>query len=129
MNKLKIVGIILGIVAICFVIYGSVGVNKSKFGSASSGLPSSIATSSNPTVGTTAVLLFATSTCASRVITTVASPVMLTFSDNQGKVPTAVYGHLQGASTTVVYDSGLYGCDAVRAYGFVSSAISVSESR
>ena len=129
MNKLKIVGIILGIVAICFVIYGSVGVNKSKLGSASSGLPSSIATSSNPTVGTTAVLLFATSTCASRVITTVASPVMLTFSDNQGKVPTGVYGHLQGASTTVAYDSGLYGCDAVRAFGFVSSAISVSESR
>lgn len=96
---------------------------------APSGLPSTIATTSNPTVGTTAVLVFATSTCASRVVTTVASPVMITFSDAQGKIPTALFGHLQPASTTVAYDSGQYGCGAVRMYGFTSSAITVSESR
>lgn len=96
---------------------------------APSGLPATVATSSSPTVGTTASLIFATSTCAARTITTVASPVMLTFSDNQGRVPTAISGHLQAASTTVTYDSGQFGCDAVRAYGFVSSAITITESR
>ena len=54
---------------------------------------------------------------------------MLTFSDNQGKVPSGVYGHLQAASTTVAYDGGQYGCGAVRIYSFTSQAITVSESR
>lgn len=105
--------------------------NQSNYAHASapSGLPSTIATSSNPTVTTTPSLVFATSSCAARIITTVASPIMITFSDNQGKVPSGIFGHLQPASTTVVYDSGQYGCGAVRIYSFVSSAITVSESR
>ena len=98
--------------------------------SAPSGLPATVATSSNPTVTTTASLVIATSTaCSARIVTTVASPIMLTFSDNQGKVPTGTYGHLQPASTTVAYDSGQYGCGAVRIYSFVSSAITVTETR
>ena len=96
-------------------------------GSAPSGLPAKVATSTNPTVGTTALTVFATSSCAARIITTVASPIMVTFSDQF--TPTATYGHLQAASTTVAYDSGQYGCGAVKVYSFVSSAISVSESR
>jgi hypothetical protein len=44
-------------------------------------------------------------------------------------VPTALIGHLQAASTTVSYDSGIYGCNAVRIYSFASSIITVSESR
>lgn len=100
--------------------------------SAPSGLPATIATTSNPTVNTTAALVFATSTnqsCAARIITTYASPIMLTFSQNQGKIPTGTFGHLQPASTTVAYDSGQYGCNAVYIYSFVSQAITVSESR
>lgn len=92
-------------------------------------IPATVATSSNPTVGTTGVLVFATSTCSARIVTTYASPVMITFSDRIGQVPTGTYGHLQAASTTVAYDGGLYGCGAMKMYGFVSSAITVSESR
>lgn len=93
------------------------------------GLPATVATSSSPTINTTPAILFATSTCATRVITTVASPIMLTFSDVQGKVPSGTTGHLQAASTTVAYDADLYGCGTFRAFGFVSSAITVTESR
>lgn len=98
---------------------------------APSGLPATVATSSNPTVGTTASLLFATSSnCAARIITTYANPVMLTFSDIVGQVPSAIAGHLQTASTTVVYDAGLWGCNAVRVYGYAANtAITVTESR
>jgi hypothetical protein len=54
---------------------------------------------------------------------------MITFTDAQGKVPTATFGVLQAASTTVAYDASQYGCGAVRIYSFVSSAITVQEAR
>lgn len=128
---MKIQSLSYGIViALVLAIVYMFGASATRVGaSAPVGLPTTVATTSNPTIGTTASLLFATSTCDARIITTVASPIMLTFSDVQGKVPTGVFGHLQAASTTVVYDSGQYGCNAVRAYGFVSSAITVTETR
>lgn len=99
-------------------------------GSAPSGLRAIVATTSNPTVTSTAGLVFATSTqCSARVITTYASPIMVTFSDVQGKVPTGTFGHLQAASTTVAYDSGIYGCETVRIYSFTSQAITVTETQ
>jgi hypothetical protein len=109
-----------------FLLLGSASVSAS----APSGLPATIATSSNPTVTTSAALVFATSTaCASRVITTYASPVMITFTDRIGQTPTGTFGHLQPASSTVAYDSGLYGCGAVKIYSFATQAITVSEGR
>lgn len=93
-------------------------------------IPATVATSSNPTVGTTAVTLFATSTCAARVITTYANPIMLTFGDYANQTPTATYGHLQSASTTVTYDAGQYGCGLFKVYGYTANtAITVTESR
>ena len=89
----------------------------------------SVATTSNPTVGPLALTLFATTTCSSRVITTAASAVMLTFSDYAGQTPTGSFGHLQGASTTVSYDSGTYGCGLFKAYAFSSTTITVTETR
>lgn len=86
-----------------------------------------VATSTNPTVDTTARVVFATSTCSARVVSTTASPVMMTFAD--GYTPTATYGHVQGASTTVAYDASLYGCGQVRIYSFVAGNITVSEIR
>lgn len=97
--------------------------------SAPSGIPATVATTSPALVNTSASTVFATSTCASRTISTVASPIMITFSDVQGSVPTGTFGHLQAASTTVAYDSGLYGCGALKVYSFVSSTITVMESR
>jgi hypothetical protein len=107
---------------------GTTNVNAS----APSGLPATVATSSAALVNTTASMLFATSTagqCSARIVTTYASPIMLTFSDYIGQSPTGQFGHLQGASTTVAYDSGLYGCGLVKAYSFVSQTITISESR
>lgn len=122
-----VAAIVLTVAAILFVMADS---SQLAHASAPSGLPATIATSSNPTVTTTASLVVATtSACAARIITTVASPVMITFGDTSFGGPTGTYGHLQPASTTVAYDSGLYGCGAVRIYSFVSSAITVSESR
>lgn len=98
--------------------------------SAPSGLPATVATSTSPTVTTTQKLVFATSSaCAARIITSRTAPLMITFSDVQGKTPTGVIGHQQAASTTVAYDSGLYGCGAVRIYAYASSVITVTETR
>lgn len=117
--------ILTAIIAIGF----NINSNKAS-ASAPPGLPATIATTSNPTVTNTASLVFATSSCAARTITTYASPVMITFGDVAGNGgPTGVFGHLQAASTTSTYDSGQFGCGAVRIYSFVSQAITVSESR
>lgn len=67
--------------------------------------------SSVPAAGTVATLR-ATSSCAMRIITTKASPILLTFSD-ESPVPTKAT--LQAASTTVEYSSEKYGCGAVKA--------------
>ena len=46
---------------------------------------------------------------------------MLSFDANI--TPNASTGILQAASTSVVYDSALYGCDAITAFGWSSSTI------
>lgn len=85
---------------------------------APSGLPATVATSSSQIVITSAPIIFATSTCAARIITVNAGGnIMLTFSDMLGQTPTATFGRFQAASTTVEYDSGIYGCGSVKAYG------------
>lgn len=71
--------------------------------------------------------------CKARVITTRGdSAIMLSFGDKtngdfSSTTLAATIGHLQSASTTVVYDSSLYGCGRWTAYAWVSSTISVSE--
>lgn len=75
----------------------------------------------------------ANDTCKARVVTTQGlSAVMLSFGDKtngdfSSTTLSGQVGHLQAASTTVVYDSGLYGCGRWTAYAWVSSTISVSE--
>lgn len=117
------------ILTVLFLVYVIGFSTTGTLGGAPQGLGATVATSSNPVIGTSGVILFSTSTCAARVITTVASPIMLTFSDYSAQTPTATFGHLQLASTTVTYDSGQYGCGLFKAFGFVSSAITISESR
>ena len=80
-----------------------------------------------------AITLFSANVdCASRIITTYAQPIMLTFATStdldQVVMPTGSFGHYQAASTTIAYDSGLYGCGLWQAYGFeASTTISTSE--
>lgn len=97
--------------------------------SAPSGLPATVASSSAPRVTSTQSLVIATSSCSARIISTATSSVRITFSDIQGAVPTDDRGHWQGASTTVAYDSGLYGCDAVRVWSQSAQIIEVSDVR
>lgn len=96
--------------------------------SAPSGLPTVMATTSQAAVSSTASLVFATSSCAARIIsTTGAGGIMISFTDRQGFVPSATLGFWQAASTTVAYDSGQYGCSAVRIYSGASQIITVGE--
>src|SRR3990167_3817136 len=73
-------------------------------------LSAAVATSSTVTVSTAAVTAFATSTCASRIVTTNAQPIRFEFSDRDGFVLSTAIGHTQLASTTVAYDASVYGC-------------------
>ncbi len=122
----KTYGIGLGIIALLLILGY---VSQTVHASAPSGLQASVATTSLSLVGTSASTIFATSTCSARIITTYASPIMLTFSERQSIQPSGIFGRLQDASTTVSYDSGIYGCEAVQAFSFVSQNITVMETR
>ena len=126
-NKLAFFGILLAVFSLVYSF--STLDTKHAEASAPSGLPATVATTSQTTLSTTALTLFATSTCAARIITTSAQPIMLTFSDVQGSVPTGSFGTIQSASTTVVYDSGQFGCGAIKGYSFASQVITLVESR
>lgn len=95
-------------------------------GNSSATFPARVATSSTIQAGPQLnQTLFAQNTsCAARIISTVASPVMLSFGIT---VPTALNGHLQAASTTVAYPGNQYGCGPITAYGFASSTITLTE--
>lgn len=91
-------------------------------------IPAHIQTATTTTVGTdTVVTLFAdqtSATCKSRVITTNNNGILLSFGDLTGFGSTTLAvgaGHYQAASTTVAYDSALYGCGLVSALGLTAS--------
>ena len=133
---------LFGLVGICVLLFITTFLltNKS-FGSAPSGLYSTLATTSQVTVGpskpnvasSTVAVFVDRPNCAARVITTYASEVKLLFSNSMISSttpnPSATYGHTQLASTTEVYDSGQYGCGYVSAYGFASTTLTISEFR
>ena len=110
-----------------FVFTGIFSVERVK-GSAPAGLPASVSTSTRKTVSTTPSQVLATSTlCTSRVISTASSSVMITFADVGNMLPSAATGAWQAASTTQVYDSGLFGCGSMRIYSFSAQQITVLE--
>lgn len=92
-------------------------------------LAGTVATTGPMSVTTTASTVLATSSCAARIISTRESAITLTFSDNQGAVPTALFGHVQPASTTVAYDGAVYGCNAVKIYSFTTQNVTLTETR
>lgn len=122
------IALALAVTTALFCIAVILGTTPRSFASAPSGLPATVATTSRATVTATAALVFATSTCSARVISTSSSSIMIGFSDNQGFVPTANQGIYQAASTTVAYDSGQYGCQAVRVFSFSTQTIGAMES-
>lgn len=78
-----------------------------------------VATTTTAWANTNKQIATSTANCNARVITTSGeSGIRLIFGDttNRGLASTTLsstFGHLQLASTTVVYDSGLYGCGNV----------------
>lgn len=97
-------------------------ISRGRLGSAQ-GIVPTLSTTSAEIIGTTPVVAIASSTgCASRIISTTNKPVMITFDQTNGATPTGIFGILQNASTTVAYDSVLYGCGAVKMYGFDSAS-------
>ena len=82
-------------------------------------------------------MLFATSTdrCSARVITvnnasgaSINNGIMLTFGEySSSSIPTGIVGHWQTASTTEVYDGGLFGCGAWKAFSKQDVTLTVSE--
>lgn len=127
--------IIIGITVVAFVcvaVFTVLFQTSNVTASAPSGLAATVATTSIAAVTNSSSYLFATTTfgnCATRVITTYASPVMLTFSDYSGQNPSGTFGHLQAASTTATYDGGQFGCNAVKVFSFTAQTITVTETR
>lgn len=100
------------------------------------GLWSSVSTTTTKNVGPQQIIpLFGTTTretafaCSARIITTVASPIMIEFASAGSTTVSGMIGHLQPASTTVAYDGGLFGCGYWTAYAFSSTTITVTETR
>ena len=110
------------------IIIGGMWFGDRSLASAPPGAPATVATSTaqSVTIGV-AELLFATSSCSSRIVSTQGDAIKLTFSDFTGLVPSASVGHVQAASTTVAYDSGLYGCNAVKVYSYGTQTVHVTE--
>jgi len=89
---------------------------------------SRVASSSTITVGIqeNKTLFSAKPSCSSRIISTKAQAIMLSF--HSAVTPTSMDGNWQGASTTVAYSSDDYGCGAVSAFGVnASSTITITE--
>lgn len=95
------------------------------------GVTVNVASSSSQVIPARAArVLFATSTpCTTRIITSRATPLMLTFSNYNNASPTGTFGHYQAASTTVAYEAGVYGCGLVKVYADVADTITATESQ
>ena len=152
-NNVK--GIIIGLGAILVLLallvtkYGELG---PALGGATPGTAARVATTSTITIANSAsageILLeevlfnggtgsgVVTNQCATRIITTRATPILINFSGISTSTATTTFlsameGHLQAASTTVVYDGSLYGCGywGARSAGGATSTISVTETQ
>ena len=96
------------------------------FAAAPSGLAATVYSTGTFTVSNTAMQIAATTTqCAARDVSTGASAVMLGFTAAAGTTTSGTVGMWQAGSTTVAYDSGIYGCGQVSAYSYTSGIVNV----
>ena|SRR3990167_3975518 len=127
-NKLEKVGLVLLGVALMGLLTWWAFSILPVFGSAPSGLPASNASSSPIAVaaGTVTTPVATSTTCAARVVATASTTIMVQVG---GDGPTASAGYFQAASTTVIYDGGIYGCGALKVFPFSTGAITVMETQ
>lgn len=127
MTNIKSSQISIAIIAVA-LFFSLIILNEAKVADASapSGLPANVYTESSVSLGTTATQLAATTTnCSSRVVSTGVSPIMLTFTAANGTTTSGSVGAWQAGSTTVAYDSGLYGCGQLAGYSYTTSNVHV----
>lgn len=102
------------------------------------GIPASVATTSTSVIGPTVAinnLRMGSTTnetylqCASRIISTSNSAIMLAFSSAASTSLSGTVGNWQAASTTVAYDSGLYGCGYWTVYAYATTTLTITETR
>ena len=123
--KKNITAVFIGLCFIALAIFFALNDPQQIKAEATSGLPATLATSSARQVGTSTtptILAQGNNVCTSRVISTTNQPIMLSFGfayDQNGVYGTTTLsqnqGIFQGASSTVTYDSGLYGCGTTSA--------------
>ena len=139
MNKslaLPLTLIALGLIVLSGVLY----VNKpnNAIGAGYLGFAVTQQFATTTTVGpeaTKAVTIFsetADASCHSRVVGTKNTPITILFGDPSGgnlssTTHNASTGFVQGASTTVAYDAGVFGCGKWTATSSVSTTITVAE--
>ncbi len=134
MNKI-LAGIGTVIIAMGIFFIGQ-GVAIQNLGEATSGLASEgrIATTTEVGPDLNTQVFAKNVQCTSRIVSTQAQAIMLTFFDpSDGDVSSTTLsqtvGHIQGASTTEVYNSGVYGCGRVFGYAAASTTITGVEMR
>ena len=131
-NIKNIIAVLIGISFIAFAIIFTLNSPQQIKAEATSGLPATLATSSPRQVGTSTtptILAQGNNVCTSRVISTTNQPIMLSFGfayDQNGVYGSTTLSQNQGifqaASSTIAYDSGLYGCGTTSAISVVSNA-------
>ena len=123
--NIKQVGLVLfGAVLMGLLAWWTPSTLPSVLGSAPGGYSTTFATGSVDTlVPGIALTMFATSTpdCISRIITTKSEAITIKFGDYTQFALTNL-GHIQAASTTVTYDSALYGCGLWQGMGMNGAA-------
>ena len=132
--KLKSVGIIAVIALAVFVLASMFFRYESAQASASSGLPATQRVATTTSVGPDEVkrLYNKQPSCASRIVRTQGTEIYLIFADPVGgnlasTSLSAVAGFVQLASTTVAYDSGIYGCGELWGEAISSTTITTAE--
>jgi len=99
-------------------------------GAAFPGQQARLQTATTTILGPGTVTLFeASNFCLNRVVTTQGTEIKVLFGDAIGLTATSVsatVGHLQAASTTVSYDSGLYGCGKMVGRANASTTVTIS---
>ena len=127
-------GAILALLALLVTQYEDSG---PALGGSTPGTPSTLATSSIKAIGpqVNIELFSSNNSCTSRVISAQTQPVMLAFGDDTGTGGISstslsqTIGHIQAGSSTVSYDSSIYGCGRWFGFAGVSTTISTLETQ
>ena len=121
--KTNIVAILAGLLLLGALFVQYAGIAEAVFPNMQPRAQTATTTATGP--DTVKTLFSATDNCASRIITTRASDVLLSFKSDM--TPSGSVGHEQLASTTVTYDAEQFGCGAVMVYGRASSTLTTTQ--